>query len=149
MTLEEVQQANEVLKKTADEPSSTASSSSSTQSNSVSSLDRGSRVSGTDWKSQDFVDTAVLRDKDNANSVSDRDISNRLSSDINLRRTNSSHETDSSSISSWRRSRDEANRKDVSTIFLFSSAKKFKVITIVVYEEILILKYFKFCIKRT
>lgn len=128
VTLEEVQQANEVLKKTADEPSSSASSSTtSTQSNSVSSLDRGSRVTSTDWKSQDLVDSAVLRDKDSANSISDRDISNRLSSDINLRRTNSSHETDSS-ISSWRRSRDEANRKDVSIIFIFSSAKKYKVI---------------------
>lgn len=107
MTLEEVQQANEVLRKSdnVDGSSTSAGGSTGTQS----SLDRSSRISGTDWKNQDITDSSVS--KDSASTLSDRDISSRLSGDVNLRRTNSSNDTDS--IPSWRRSREES-KKDVS-----------------------------------
>jgi len=104
VTLEDVQQANEVLKKT-DVPDSSVTAGTS------SITDRSSRIGSTDWKSHDLTDS-VSKDS-SSSTLSDRDISNRLSSDVNLRRTNSSHETDSSSISSWRRSREDASKKEV------------------------------------
>lgn len=116
VTLEDVQQANEVLRKT-DNVDGSTSSTTTTPSVSSSLSDRSSRISGSDWKSHDSTDS-VTKDRDSSSALSDRDPSNRLSSDVNLRRTNSALDTDSSSISSWRRSREEGNKKDVSLFSL-------------------------------
>ncbi|KAL4232952.1 hypothetical protein ACF0H5_007640 [Mactra antiquata] len=113
VTLEDVQQANEVLRKTDPpatttttvDPSSTLSTGATTTS--VSSSERY-KISSEDKKSQDNTDSVPNR------TSSDKDIFSRLSGgDVNLRRTNSSMDSDSSSISSWRRNRDiDASKKE-------------------------------------
>ena len=74
------------------------------------------KLSSDDRKSQDTTDSV---NKDSISS--DRDISSRLSADVssNLRRTNSALDSDSSSLSSWRRSRDiEGSKKEVNIWFV-------------------------------
>ncbi|XP_053397556.1 protein phosphatase 1 regulatory subunit 12A-like isoform X12 [Mercenaria mercenaria] len=118
VTLEEVQQANEVLRKSEPiDPSATSSSAATT----TSAADR-SKSSSDDRKSQDTTDSV---NKDAISS--DRDVSSRLSADVtsNLRRTNSALDSDSSSLSSWRRSRDiEGNKKDDDTATRSSSFRR-------------------------
>jgi hypothetical protein len=101
------------------DPSATTSSATTTDRTKLSSEDR---------KSQDTTDSV------NKDTISrDRDISSRLSADVssNLRRTNSALDSDSSSLSSWRRSRDiEGSKKDVSCEFDEVLIKYFAGITI-------------------
>lgn len=114
--MEDVQQANEVLRKNDPppvDPSTTASSASTT----TSLLDRYKSFSE-DKKSQDGTDSVPNR------TSSDKDIYSRLSGDVNLRRTNSSMDSDSSSISSWRRNRDvDTSKKEASMTIKFDMLK--------------------------
>lgn len=93
------------------DPSATTSFATTTTTT-TSNLDR-TKTSSDDRKSQDSTDSV---NKDNKESLSsDRDLSSRLSADVSLRRTNSALDSDSSSLSSWRRSRDiDTTKKEVS-----------------------------------
>ena len=106
--MEDVQQANEVLRKTDDgsaASTTTATTTTATTTTSAGSVDRNKLNDAK--KSQDFTDS---RESYSSN------ISDRLSSDSSVRRTQSSNESDLSSVSSWRRNRverEDASKKDV------------------------------------
>ncbi|XP_052809887.1 protein phosphatase 1 regulatory subunit 12B-like isoform X11 [Mya arenaria] len=110
VTLEDVQQANQVLQKPDVDPASTLSTA-MTISTATSLADRN-RSDGATTKSQVTTDSS-LGTKDSVSSVlNDKDISSRLTGDVNLRRTQSALDSDSSALSSWRRSREEAAAKN-------------------------------------